>query len=81
MKRFLIKRRLDRQQLAEMAGISLITVHKILNNERHAGRKTAEKLEKVTGIEAPVWVWPERYDLRGRIQEMMEDYDLNHHPR
>ena len=71
MEPLIVEKRINRKMLAKMSKVSLVTIHKILVGERHAGRKTAERLEKVTGVEAPCWVWPERYNLKQRIKEVM----------
>lgn len=63
--------KLNKAELARQANVSYHTIQKILKGRRRAGSKLAEHLEKITGVEAFCWVWPEKYDLHGRIREVM----------
>ena len=63
--------KLNKAQLARQANVSYHTIQKILKGRRRAGSKLAEHLERITGVEAPYWVWPKKYNLHKRIQEVM----------
>ena len=62
---------INKSELARNVGVSSATIHRILKGERRAGPKLAIRLEVVTGVEAPCWVWPERYNLKQKIKEVM----------
>ncbi len=59
------------QTIASKAGISASMIEKIYYQQKRASGDLALKLEAAIGVEAPYWVWPERYDLHQRIQEVM----------
>ena len=62
---------LNKNRLARQVGISGKSIRQILKGTQRPRPALAERLEKVTGIEAPCWVWPERYNLKQKIKEVM----------
>ncbi len=64
-------KKLNKAELARRANVNYHTLQKILIGRRNAGSKLALRLEKATGVEAPCWVWPEKYNLKQRIREVM----------
>ena len=62
---------LNKNQLARQVGISSRHIRRIFSGAQKPRPALAERLEKVTGVEAPCWVWPERYNLKQKIKEVM----------
>ncbi len=63
-------RRVNYKIIAEKAGLSHSMVRKIMCGVRKPSMKSALKLENATGIEAPAWIFPERYNLKDRVREL-----------
>jgi len=64
------KKILNYKAMALKAGVSHSTLKKIMCGVRRASPKTALKLEEATGIEAAAWMLPERYNLRGKFEQL-----------
>ena len=71
LKKYLLENKIKQKEFAELSGIPLITIHRIVNhkNKSFSRKKTIEKIHNLTGIPIIDLLYPEEENGTGRIKK------------
>jgi len=64
---------MKKKEIAKIAGITPQYFSSILNKKRRASTKIAEILEKITGIDKTIWLYPEKHNLKNLLKLTKEE--------